>query len=48
MEDADRWDPPLGGPPLNCRHYLLTIAQLTGTRLTIVSVGPARDQTMFL
>ena len=34
--------------PVNCRHYLLTVAQLTGTRLTIVSVGPAREQTMFL
>jgi adenylosuccinate synthase len=34
--------------PVHCRHYLLTLAQLTGTRLTIVSVGPAREQTMFL
>ena len=34
--------------PVNCRHYLLTLAQLTGARLTIVSVGPAREQTMFL
>ena len=34
--------------PVNCRHYLLSIAQLTGARLTIASVGPAREQTMFL
>ena len=34
--------------PVNCRHYLLSLAQLTGARLTIASVGPARDQTMFL
>jgi adenylosuccinate synthase len=34
--------------PVNCRHYLLSIAQMTGARLTIVSVGPAREQTMFL
>ena len=34
--------------PVNCRHYLLTLAQLTGARLTIVSVGPAREQPMFL
>jgi adenylosuccinate synthase len=34
--------------PVNCRHYLLTLAQLTGARLTIVSVGPARAQTMML
>ncbi|HTH49050.1 MAG TPA: adenylosuccinate synthase [Candidatus Limnocylindria bacterium] len=34
--------------PVNCRHYLLTLAQLTNARLTIASVGPAREQTMFL
>lgn len=34
--------------PVNCRHYLLTLAQLTGARLTIVSVGPGREQTMHL
>jgi adenylosuccinate synthase len=34
--------------PVNCRHYLLSLAQLTGARLTIVSVGPAREQTMFI
>ncbi|HAB18383.1 MAG TPA: adenylosuccinate synthase [Verrucomicrobiota bacterium] len=43
-EKITRWDQ----LPVNCRHYLLTLAQLTGTRLTIVSVGPAREQTMFL
>ncbi|MFM8358646.1 MAG: adenylosuccinate synthetase, partial [Verrucomicrobiota bacterium] len=34
--------------PVNCRHYLLSLAQLTGARLTIASVGPAREQTMFI
>ena len=34
--------------PVNCRHYLLSISQMTGARLTIASVGPAREQTMFL
>jgi adenylosuccinate synthase len=34
--------------PVNCRHYLLTLAQLTGARLTVVSVGPGREQTMLL
>jgi len=43
-ETINRWEE----LPINCRHYLLTLAQLTGTRLTIVSVGPAREQTMFL
>ncbi len=53
-QDFPGWKTPTDGVrrwedlPLNCRHYLLTLAQLTGTRLTIVSVGPARDQTMFL
>jgi len=43
-EQITRWD----DLPVNCRHYLLTLAQLTGARLTIVSVGPAREQTMFI
>ncbi|MFN0066076.1 MAG: adenylosuccinate synthase [Limisphaerales bacterium] len=34
--------------PVNCRHYLLSLAQMTGARLSIVSVGPARAQTMML
>jgi len=32
--------------PLNARKYLKALAELTGTRMSIVSVGPARDQTM--
>jgi adenylosuccinate synthase len=53
-EEFPGWQTPTDGVsrwqdlPVNCRHYLLTIAQLTGARLTIVSVGPAREQTMFL
>ncbi len=43
-ETVTRWE----DLPVNCRHYLLSLAQLTGARLTIVSVGPAREQTMFL
>ena len=34
--------------PDNCRSYLKAIAELTGAKLSIVSVGPARDQTIFL
>jgi adenylosuccinate synthase len=34
--------------PPNCRAYLKAIAELTGAKLSIVSVGPAREQTMFL
>jgi len=34
--------------PANCRKYLKAIAALTGAKLKIASVGPARDQTMFL
>jgi adenylosuccinate synthase len=34
--------------PPNCRSYLKAIAELTGAKLSIVSTGPAREQTMFL
>jgi adenylosuccinate synthase len=43
-EEVTRWE----DLPLNCRNYLLAISQMTGARLTIASVGPARAQTMFL
>jgi adenylosuccinate synthase len=34
--------------PLQARQYLETIAQLTGAKLWMVSVGPGREQTMRL
>lgn len=34
--------------PLNARRYLKAIAKLAGAKLKIVSIGPARDQTIFL
>jgi adenylosuccinate synthase len=34
--------------PPKCRSYLKAIAELTGAKLAIASVGPARDQTIFL
>src|SRR5437762_11074882 len=34
--------------PARARAYLKAIAELTGARLAIASVGPARDQTIFL
>ena len=34
--------------PLNARRYLKAIAKLSGAKLKIVSIGPARDQTIFL
>lgn len=34
--------------PLKARHYLETIAQLSAAKLWIVSVGPGREQTMWL
>ena len=34
--------------PANCRTYLKAIAELTGAKLSIVSIGPAREQTIFL
>jgi adenylosuccinate synthase len=34
--------------PARARAYLKAICELTGARLTIASVGPGREQTMFL
>lgn len=34
--------------PLLARRYLKTIASLSGAKLKIASVGPAREQTIFL
>jgi adenylosuccinate synthase len=34
--------------PPRCRQYLQAIAELTGARLSIVSVGPGREQTILL
>ena len=34
--------------PLNARLYLETIAELSGAKLWIVSVGPGREQTMWI
>ena len=34
--------------PLRARAYLEGLAELTGAKLAIVSVGPAREQTIFL
>jgi adenylosuccinate synthase len=34
--------------PVNCRTYLKAIAELTDAKLSIVSVGPAREQTIFI
>jgi adenylosuccinate synthase len=34
--------------PKNAQNYLKAIAELTGAKLKIVSVGPAREQTMIL
>jgi adenylosuccinate synthase len=34
--------------PVKAREYLKAICELTGAKLSIASVGPAREQTMFL
>lgn len=34
--------------PVKARNYLKAIAALTGAKLTIVSVGPGREQTIFV
>jgi adenylosuccinate synthase len=37
-----------GSLPANARRYLDRLAQLLGRRVTIASVGPDRDQTIFI
>ncbi len=39
---ARKW----GDLPVKCRKYLQAIARLTGAKLSIVSVGPGREQTI--
>jgi len=34
--------------PAKARAYLKAIVELTGAKLTIASIGPAREQTIFL
>jgi adenylosuccinate synthase len=34
--------------PLKARSYLQALAEMTGAKLTIASVGPAREQTIFV
>ncbi|MEI6569719.1 MAG: hypothetical protein WCR20_23785 [Verrucomicrobiota bacterium] len=34
--------------PVKARSYLKAIAELTGANLAIASVGPGREQTIFL
>jgi adenylosuccinate synthase len=36
------------GLPSRCRAYLMALAELTGAKLSIVSVGPSREQTIFV
>jgi adenylosuccinate synthase len=34
--------------PVKTREYLRALSELTGARLGIVSVGPSREQTLFI
>jgi adenylosuccinate synthase len=34
--------------PVKARNYLRALSELTGARLKIVSVGPEREQTIFI
>jgi len=43
-EDCRRWK----DLPKNARDYLLAIAEMTGAKLTIASVGPGREQTIMV
>jgi len=44
LDKIKRWDK----MPAKAKTYLKAIAELTGAKLSIVSVGPGREQTMFL
>jgi adenylosuccinate synthase len=43
-DQARRWK----DLPAKARTYLKAVAELTGAKLAIVSVGPSRDQTIFV
>ncbi|MGG7179220.1 adenylosuccinate synthase [Clostridium paraputrificum] len=51
-EEFDGWDESVADArsyeelPANAKKYLERIAEFTGTKISIVSVGPKRDQTM--
>jgi adenylosuccinate synthase len=53
-EEFDGWDESIADArsyeelPENAKIYLKRIAEFTGTKISIVSVGPKRDQTMVL
>ena len=53
-ESFDGWRGPISNLkdyealPVNCRRYVEAIAQFTGTKLWIVSVGAQRERTIFL
>ncbi|MEK6266946.1 MAG: adenylosuccinate synthase [Clostridium sp.] len=53
-EEFDGWDASIADArsyeelPENAKIYLKRIAEFTGTKISIVSVGPKRDQTMVL
>src|SRR5689334_7924010 len=38
----------LGDLPVQARNYVRRISELTGARLSMISVGPSRNQTIFL
>ena len=51
-EEFDGWDESVADArsyaelPENAKIYLRRIEEFTGTRISIISVGPKRDQTM--
>ncbi|MGZ5019571.1 MAG: adenylosuccinate synthetase, partial [Chthoniobacterales bacterium] len=53
-EEMNGWSKPTGTAkkfsdlPPAARNYVRRLAELTGAKLTIVSVGPARGQTIIL
>jgi len=46
LEQADRQGPPIIRSSSRAREYVSKLAELTGAKLAIVSIGPARGQTI--
>ena len=48
LAHADRQGAQMEGPAAKTRSYLKALAELTGAKLFIASVGPGREQTIFV
>src|SRR5262249_19861846 len=53
-KEMDGWEQPISGArkfsdlPKNARQYVRKLEEILATRVTLISVGPGRDQTILL